>query len=430
MPLASRSGAPAARLWPAAGSDAPRAPVPYPVAALAELLPTPDVQRALRDRLVAWYRGHRRDLPWRRTRDPYAIWVSELMLQQTRVEAVEGYWVRFLRRFPTVEALAAASEEDVLAAWSGLGYYRRARALHAAAKEVVALHGGVFPRTRDGLRALPGVGPYTAGAVLSIAFDEPEPLVDGNVERVFARLFELPGARGSRELAAACWAIAEALVPDRPSAASTPRRGAAAPSPGEWNQALMELGATVCTPKTPACGVCPVAVLCRGRASGRALELPPPRPTPAPVDVTLEAYLVPAAVVAGPRPAPWPAHWPAYWFEQRSAEGRMGGLWQLPTIELRAAPTAPVHLFPDALAAGPGSTLRPGRALFTLRHAITHHRIRLHVRAAELAGDPPPEWRALTADEARTLPLSGMARKVLARLDSSRGALFAEGEGA
>jgi len=380
---------------------------------------------------VGWYRDHRRDLPWRRTRDPYAIWVSEAMLQQTRVEAVEGYWDRFMRRFPTVKDLAAASEEDVLAAWSGLGYYRRARSLHAAAKLIVSDLEGVFPRTRDGLRALPGVGPYTAGALLSIAFEQREALVDGNVERVFARLFELPGARGSRELTAACWRLAEALVPEAPDSHAKPARRTtlaraaatrpgALPLPSEWNQALMELGATLCKPGEPACGVCPMAGLCQARASGRAAELPAPRPMPEPIDVTLEAYVCGPTVVAGPRPE--------YWLERRAAEGRMAGLWQFPTIEVSPPGREVVYLFPAALEAPPGFALEPRRELFVLRHAITHHRIRLRVRTAEVIGDPPPQWRAFTAEDAHAAPLSGMARKVLARLDSSQRPSAAEGE--
>lgn len=414
---------------PASVPATPRPPKPYPPRPVPASLPSSALRTTLRERLVAWYRANKRDLPWRRTRDPYAIWVSEAMLQQTRVEAVHGYWTRFLRRFPTVQDLAEAPEEDVLAAWSGLGYYRRARALREAARAIVAQHGGVFPRTRDALRALPGVGPYTAGAILSIAFDEPEPVVDGNVERVFARLFELAGARGSRELVADCWRIAEALVPPVVASGAPPRRGAAGggttappPTPSEWNQALMELGATVCTPKSPACGVCPVALACAGRASGRAAALPPPKPVPEPVDVALEVYVAQSEVVAGPRLA--------FWFEKRAAEGRMGGLWQLPTVEVVQGDGDGPLLFPTELEAAAGFSLEPQHDLFALRHAITHHRIRARVRAAQAHGAPPPTWRALTVAEARTVPLSGMAQKVLARLDSSRGALFADGDGA
>jgi A/G-specific adenine glycosylase len=405
---------------------------------VATPLPSPALRRALRERLVAWYRVHRRDLPWRRTRDPYAIWVSEAMLQQTRVEAVEGYWQRFMRRFPTVADLAAASEEEVLAAWSGLGYYRRARSLHEAARAVVEVHGGRFPDTRDGLRSLPGVGPYTAGALLSIAFEAAEPLVDGNVERVFARLFELAGARGSRELAASCWRIAAALVPPAPpkrtqvaseEGASRPVVRSSAPTPGEWNQALMELGATVCTPRAPGCGVCPLALQCAARAAGTAESLPPPKATPAPIDVALEVYV---AWSPGDRGEGAPRGWTrsevraGLWLERRAADGRMGGLWQFPTVEVPPDGGA-LYLFPEVLDEAPGFALEPAEELFTLRHAITHHRIRLRIRAATVHGRPPEHWRAVDPTEARGMPLSGMARKVLARLDSSRGGLLADG---
>ncbi|MGB0332508.1 MAG: A/G-specific adenine glycosylase, partial [Planctomycetota bacterium] len=161
--------------------------------------------RSIRRELTLWYAANKRDLPWRRTSDPYAIWVSEAMLQQTRVETVKEYWPRFLERFPTASALAAAEEEAVLEAWSGLGYYRRARSLQAAARVIAEEHGGVFPKDLGAALDLPGVGPYTAGAVVSIAYDVPAPLVDGNVERVFARLFGMEGIRGSGPLGRACW---------------------------------------------------------------------------------------------------------------------------------------------------------------------------------------------------------------------------------
>ena len=360
---------------------------------------------------MGWYREHRRDLPWRRTSDPYGIWVSEAMLQQTRVETVEGYWIRFMKRFPTAEALAEAPEEDLLAAWSGLGYYRRARSLQAAARVIVEEHGGEFPRDRDAVRALPGVGPYTAGAVLSIAFDAPEPLVDGNVERVFARLFELEGARGSRELVGECWRFAEALVPRRVAKSVA--------TPGEWNQALMELGATVCTPKSPACGVCPVALSCAARRSGRQDQLPAPKPTREPIDVEIEIYVA-AAGFGGEVRAGGVAHW----LEQRPRTGRMAGLWQFPTVELTDGEP---RLFPRDLPESPGFALEPEGDLFELKHGITHHRIRARVRSARIAGRPPAHWRSVRAADASELGLTGMARKVAQRLDSSLGGLFAEG---
>ncbi|HUR26931.1 MAG TPA: A/G-specific adenine glycosylase, partial [Planctomycetota bacterium] len=204
---------------------------------------------ALRKSLASWYLAQRRDLPWRRTQDPYAIWISEAMLQQTRVETVIGYWARFLARFPDIASLARAREEDVLAAWSGLGYYRRAKSLCEAARAIVAEHGGRFPRSRESVLALPGVGPYTAGAVLSIAFDQREAIVDGNVARVFSRVFALEDVLGSASSQEKLWDLARELLP--------PTRGA-----GDWNQALMELGATVCTARDPLCGTCPIARHC------------------------------------------------------------------------------------------------------------------------------------------------------------------------
>ena len=207
--------------------------------------------------LLAWYRRSHRPLPWRRTDDPYRIWVSEVMLQQTTVKTVMPYYESFLERFPTVSALAAAAEEDVLAAWSGLGYYHRARNLHRGAKHV-AQHGGRFPRTLEGALGVPGVGLYTASAVLSIAYGVALPVVDGNVRRVFARLFALRGASWRKE--GRYYNRAEELLDTE--------------APGDWNQALMELGATVCTPRKPACPVCPVRAQCRALAEGLTERLP------------------------------------------------------------------------------------------------------------------------------------------------------------
>jgi A/G-specific adenine glycosylase len=218
---------------------------------------------ALRRSLLAWYRREARDLPWRRTADPYAIWVSEIMLQQTRVDVAKPYFQRWMARFPTVHALAAAKEEAVLQAWSGLGYYRRARNLHAAARRIAA---DGMPSDAASLRELPGVGAYTAGAIASIAFGERVPAVDGNVVRVLARLHAWTGSASSPRLTKQVQAAAERLVP---------ARGA-----GDWNQALMDLGATVCTPKAPRCDSCPVARLCKAKARGRQGRIPAPKGRP------------------------------------------------------------------------------------------------------------------------------------------------------
>jgi len=211
-----------------------------------------DTRRAIRSRLLGWFDRHQRDLPWRRTRDPYRIWLAETMLQQTRVPVVVGYYQRFLRTFPTVRKLARARMDRVLRLWAGLGYYQRARNLHRAARAIVREHGGKFPRRLEAALALPGVGAYTARAVLSIAYQEPVAVVDGNVARVLLRLFRLRDADSNNRVA--LQPLADRLV--------DPRR------PGDFNQALMELGSTVCLPRRPRCGECPLEKLCAARQAG------------------------------------------------------------------------------------------------------------------------------------------------------------------
>ena len=352
--------------------------------------PSPAVVERLRRALPTWFAERARDLPWRVDRDPYRVWISEAMLQQTRVETVIDYYERFLARFPDLAALARAPEADVLAAWSGLGYYRRARALQAAAREVLERHGGRFPAERDALLALPGIGPYTAGAIASIAFDRPEPIVDGNVARVFCRWFGLEGELGCGPLMRELWALAERLVPEH---------GA-----GTWNQALMELGATVCTPKKPACASCPVRGDCVAHASGRSAELPWPKARPEPIDVELELLLVESR-----------GRW---LLEQRPEGERMAGLWQLPTLERPPAGQGPL-LFPDHRGrwGRARAGLELGAPLGELRHAITQHRIRAVVRRATLVAGtriaPPLRW--FRRSGLGELALTGMARKALRR---------------
>lgn len=226
------------------------------------------VSRSLRDSILRWYSRMRRDLPWRRTRDPYAIWVSEVMLQQTRVETVIPYYERFLRRFPNVRALARAHESDVLASWSGLGYYGRARHLRAAARWVVREHAGRLPEDAASLRALPGIGEYTAAAIASVAFGRAAAAVDGNVIRVLSRIDGLRGKRNSENLRRSVLGRAEALA-----------RG---PRPGDWTQALMELGATVCLPRDPLCDRCPASRSCAARRSGTPDRFPEAAPSTKP----------------------------------------------------------------------------------------------------------------------------------------------------
>jgi A/G-specific adenine glycosylase len=287
---------------------------------------------SLRRDLLRWYRREARDLPWRRTRDPYAIWVSEVMLQQTRVDVAAPYFLRWMARFPTVQALAAADPEDVLRLWSGLGYYSRARKLHEAGRTVAA-HG--FPTTASAWQELPGIGPYTAGAIASIAQGERVPAVDGNVVRVLARLNAWQGAAADPELLAKVNAEAANLVPGK--------------SPGDWNQAVMDLGATVCTPRNPACGDCPVARHCAARIAGMQASIPAPK-RQAVAKVERRAF---AVVRKGS----------GVLLVRNPAKGLLAGLWSLPggpattplaelvleqagaRVRMRGAPAVARHLF-------------------------------------------------------------------------------------
>jgi len=342
-------------------------------------------------RLIAWYDAERRDLPWRRRPLPWAVWVSEVMLQQTRVETVVPYFERFLRRFPDPAALAAAPVEEALTLWSGLGYYRRCRQLHAGAREVVS-RGGEIPGSAAELERLPGIGPYTAAAIASIAFGEAVPVLDGNVARVMARRLALEGAvegaAARRQLRAAA---AELLEPSRP---------------GDSNQALMELGAMLCAPAAPRCGACPVAEGCRGRASGEPERFPAPRRRP-PVAVAVETVALVEA--RGGR----------LLFVRRPNDARrLAGLWELPTVEAEG------EVAERALAASLGGSWRLGEERARVGHAITTRRITMSLRTARLDGGAVAEGREAawwTPEEARARPLTGASRKLLARLEPAAG---------
>jgi len=341
------------------------------------------VSAALRRALLAWYERQRRDLPWRRTRDAYRIWISEVMLQQTTVRTVLPYYERFLERFPSVDSLASAEEEDVLAAWSGLGYYHRARNLHRGARHLVERHQGVFPRSLEAALAVPGVGLYTASAVLSIAHGLPLPVVDGNVRRVLARLLALRGAEYRRD--GPYYNRAEELL-DRER-------------PGEWNQALMELGATLCLPRRPACEACPLRQKCQGRALGIAEDLPEGRARRAPVSVTVAAALV----VKGGRV-----------LLVRRPEGRLlGKLWEVPQTSLEA------RGLPDLareLAERHGLRLVPGALVVRVRHTITFRRITIEGYAARLTSREPADserFRWAHKEELASLPVSSATHKLL-----------------
>ncbi len=345
---------------------------------------------AVRRALLTWYRRERRDLPWRRTRDPWAIWVSETMLQQTRVETVIPYYERFLARYPTVEALADSDADELMQHWAGLGYYSRARNLQAAAAQVVRDHAGRVPDDVEALRALPGVGRYTAGALASIAFDRPEPIVDGNVARVLARLLDLDLEITSPEAQRRLWEQASALARGR--------------SPGDLNQALMELGALVCTPRSPDCAHCPLRRQCRGLAAGRAAELPRKAPKAAPRAVEAVAVLL--------------ARGGRYLAVRRPPRGLLGGLWELPGGEL-ARGERPAAGLARALRERVGLEPLRAKRLGAVSHGFTHRSLRLHVfRATASSGRvrrrDADAHRWLSRASLEGLPLSKLAKKALA----------------
>ncbi|HYJ17073.1 MAG TPA: A/G-specific adenine glycosylase [Candidatus Limnocylindria bacterium] len=329
----------------------------------------------LRRRLLNWYRKNQRDLPWRRSRDPYAIWISETMLQQTQVKTVLPYYARFLDALPTVQALAGAPLPRVLRLWSGLGYYRRAENLHKAARQIVAHHGGNLPREYQLLRALPGIGDYTAGALLSIAFDEKYPAVDGNVRRVFNRILNTTTEAAVRETAG---------------------KLAQTSQPGNLNQALMELGATVCTPKEPRCGDCPLTLDCRSR---NRLRQSAPRP---------RAYF---------RNVTWPLAIVDYHgkilLRRRQADGLLARLWELPGGEIAATAT-PEAAIRKELRPLAVTRLRPQR-LGELRHSITDRRIHAPVLLYRwpLKQSLPPGWRWIVPTQLHRYPTSSMTDKAI-----------------
>ena len=356
----------------------------------SRMLPDAACRRALRRRLLAWYERHARDLPWRRTNDPYAVWLSEIMLQQTQVATVKPYFERFIHALPTIEALARADEHEVMRLWEGLGYYRRARQLHRAAQIIVAEHAGQFPRDSAVVHRLPGIGRYTAGAILSIAFDAREPILEANTRRLLSRLLAYRGdphsAGGQRLL----WAMAEMLLS---------RRNA-----GRFNQALMELGSEVCTSRSPRCLDCPVAALCRANQQGRQQEIPPPK-TKRPVEAVREA-----AVLVRRHGRVLLLRWP---------EGRRwAGLWDFPRFPLAAeSPTAIGRELVENVWALTGVTVAPGRHIATLRHGVTRFRITLDCYEAECVSGgrktaAPLETRWLHPAELGDYPLSSTGRKL------------------
>ncbi|HBO45412.1 MAG TPA: A/G-specific adenine glycosylase [Planctomycetaceae bacterium] len=315
-------------------------------------LPLPDAswRTRFRRRLRSWYEGNARDLPWRRSRDPYRVWVSEIMLQQTQVATVKPYFGRFIDAFPTVEALARADESRVLRLWEGLGYYRRARQMHEAARRIVEEHGGRFPRDRDSVRDLPGVGRYTAGAILSIALDAREPILEANTIRLFCRLLAYGGPPRAKEGQTLLWAMAEWVLPPR--------------EPGLFNQSLMELGSEVCRNGTPRCSACPVESLCEARRRGVETRIPLPATKP-----NFE-YRREAAVLIRRQGRVLLVRCPD--------GGRWAGLWDFPRHELMAENEL---LRRDELVEKvrkqTGLTVELGECLRTIKHGVTRYKITL-----------------------------------------------------
>jgi A/G-specific adenine glycosylase len=323
-------------------------------------LPDAAWRQRFRRRLRRWYASNARDLPWRRSRDPYRVWVSEIMLQQTQVATVQSYFERFVEAFPSVEALAAADEEQVLRLWEGLGYYRRARQMHQAAKTIVAQHGGRFPHDPEAVHRLPGIGRYTAGAILSIALDQRVPILEANTMRLFARLLAFDGdpttAGGSNLL----WTMAEAVLPQN--------------EVGSFNQALMELGSEVCRLRSPRCDECPVAPLCRARAEGRQHRIPPPKRKPT-VIARREAAV---AVLHGGRVL----------IVRQGDGGRWAGLWDFPRFEIsqRGEPAQRREIV-DQIARLTGLSIAVEEHLMTVKHGVTRYRITLECYRARCIDD-------------------------------------------
>ena len=354
---------------------------PFP----ASSLPVADLQAAL----LTWAKGRRLHLPWRGETDPYRIWVSEIMLQQTRASSVAPYYLRFLERFPTVQALALAPLDDVLRLWEGLGYYARARSLHAAAQAVVNRHAGSLPGDIAALRALPGVGDYTAGAIASLAFGLAAPALDGNGRRVLARLGAVRGDPASPDIHRQLWDLARRLL--------------TAATPGAFNVALMDLGAEVCTPRSPACAACPWSPHCLALAGGLVEQLPE-RAARQP----LPHYDMVAGLISREGQV---------LIARRPASGLLGGLWALPGgRRLDGEPLADALI--RAVREGLGVTVAVGAPIVVVRHAYTHFRITLHAFHCQwAAGEPQPlayeSWRWVATDDLASFAFPVTDRKVI-----------------
>jgi A/G-specific adenine glycosylase len=359
--------------------------------------------------LLGWFRQFQRDLPWRRTKDPYRIWISEIMLQQTRVAAVIPYYEQFLMRFPDVRALAEAPQAEVLRMWSGLGYYSRARNLQKAAQQIVALHGGKFPSDEDAVLALSGIGPYTGAAILSIAFGAKHAVLDGNVARVLARLGAIRGdLRESRRWQSLQSTAQELFDPK---------------APGDWNQAMMELGATVCTPRSPQCLLCPIAKFCRARQSGDPESFPEKRKKRDAVQIVLAT-----AVFCTPRGQTLLLPPPPQKTETKPAADDVATLvsrmWHFPTIAIRKDAQTELQIFLAELLPNKNDGL-PLEPLARVRHAVTYRNVTVLPFRIAIAEIPRIRGaKSIPLKEISMLPVSNLSRKIAraALSDSSESA--------
>ena len=336
--------------------------------------------------VLAWYARHERDLPWRKTRNPYHIWVSEVMLQQTRVDTVIPYYHRFLSRFPTVEALASASVDDVLKVWENMGYYARARNLHGAAREIVGKFNGRIPDTWQGLTGLPGIGSYTAGAVLSMAYGQPVPAVDGNVKRILARLFAIHQPLDQTQAQKRVMDLVRDLLPEK--------------DPGRFNQALMDLGSNICTPRKPKCPECPVRSFCEAYQHDLQGVLPVIRKRG-----PLPHTHVTAGIIRDPKGR--------VLIVKRPAEGLLGGLWKFP-----GGPQVPDASLKSSLrrriVEELGIRVKVGKSIASVRHAYTHFRITLHAFGCTRENGKP---RALGCHEWRWVPRARLQDYAFSKAD-------------
>lgn len=342
--------------------------------------------RALRQRLLAWFRASRREYPWRRDRDPYRVWLAEVMLQQTRIAAVIPYYEKFLARFPDLESLAQAPEKEVLRHWAGLGYYSRAQNLQRAAREIIASHGGQFPRDFEQAIKLPGVGPYTAAAVLSIAYDSPHAVLDGNVARVLARLSAMQGDLRAPQKWKKLGALAQALL--------------ARNTPSDWNQALMELGETLCTPRSPQCSACPVSRWCEARKRGLTNVIPAPRKKRAAV-----TQRIAAAVFLDSRGRTLLVRDPG-----AHDDVLFSRMWQFPAVEFAQNPAAALA---EHLRAKHNFEPPPFTELPHAKHGVTFRQITLVPLCARVGELPTlPRSRRLQLADIHRVPVSSATKKI------------------